>query len=206
MAYDATRPADTDLVKKSAELIRENFEELRKSGIVLAKPPLYGKGMPTASMGEKGDRYIDTMTGNHYYKNANGLWDINLSLDDKYKTISDVAVLEADIASIEEKFQQLTILCNSLCPYVVGEYRIMSRSELSDNGSDGWVKCDGGLYDPQKYPKAFAIYGTLFGGDGVNTFAVPSLKDKYNELDEDDWYPIYYTYTYVYIGRPGIDA
>lgn len=106
MAYNPAKPSDTDLVKKSAELIRENFEGLRTEGIVFAKPPLYGAGVPKASVGENGDRYIDTVNGNHYYKNTNGQWDLNLSLDDKYKTIKDVKTiveeLQAMIAATEQ--------------------------------------------------------------------------------------------------------
>lgn len=181
MAYNPTKPADTDLVKKSAELIRENFEELRKSGIVLAKPPLYGKGAPTASVGENGDRYIDVVTGNHYYKNFNGQWEPNLTLDDKYKTVKDVAVLEATMTAIEEKLQRIDLAVKSYCPYIVGEYKLMSHNDLSD----GWVRGDGSLYNPQKYPKAFAIYGTKHGGDGVNTFAVPDWRGDAIRINDD---------------------
>lgn len=81
MAYDPTRPADTDLVKKSAELIRENFEGLRNDGIVLAKPPLYGDGAPAANVGQTGESYIDARTGNQYLKNISGQWEAKLSLD-----------------------------------------------------------------------------------------------------------------------------
>lgn len=106
MAYDPTRPADTELVKRSAELIRGNLEGLRKDGIVFAKPPLYGAGEPKTSTGENGDRYIDTVTGNHYYKNIMGQWELNLSLNDKYKTIKDVKTiveeLQAMIAATEQ--------------------------------------------------------------------------------------------------------
>lgn len=107
MAYNPAKPSDTDLVKKSAELIRENFEGLRTEGIVFAKPPLYGAGAPKASVGENGDRYIDAVNGNHYYKNKSGQWDLNLSLDDKYKTIKDVKTiveeLQAMIAATEQE-------------------------------------------------------------------------------------------------------
>lgn len=58
----------------------------------------------------------------------------------------------------------------------------MSHNELSD----GWVKCDGGLHSPQKYPKAFAIYGTEHGGDGVSTFAVPDWRGDAIRINDDE--------------------
>lgn len=81
MAYDPTKPADTDLVKKSAELIRNNFEGLRNDGIVLAKPPLYGDGAPAINVGQTGASYIDAKTGNQYLKNASDKWEVKLSLN-----------------------------------------------------------------------------------------------------------------------------
>lgn len=112
MAYDPTRPADDDLVKKSAELIRENFEGLRKDGIVFAKPPLYGAGEPKASVGSNGDRYIDTVNGNHYYKNSEGKWLLNLSLEDKYETINDIKTivdeLKTMISATEQNIKKTT--------------------------------------------------------------------------------------------------
>lgn len=175
MVFDPTKPADLDLVKKSAELIRENFEGLRKDGIVIAKPPLYGTGSPKTSAGENGDLYIDTETGNHYYKNTNGQWDM------KYEAVKDVTALRAELSAAKESLLQLAGAFNCYCPYIVGEYKLMSHNELSD----GWVKCDGSLYNPQKYPKAFAIYGSEHGGDGVNSFAVPDWRADAIRINDD---------------------
>lgn len=183
MTYDPTRPADTDLVKKSAELIRENLEGLRKNGIVFAKPPLYEAGEPKASAGENGDRYIDTVTGNHYYKNFNGQWEPNLTLDDKYETIEGVTDIAAEIkalitSAVADCLKKVNMEYN---PRIIGEYKLVSHNELSD----GWVKSNGGLYNPQKYPKAFAIYGREHGGDGINTFAVPDWRADAIRVNDD---------------------
>lgn len=44
----------------------------------------------------------------------------------------------------------------------------------------GWLTCDGGAYNRTTYANLFALIGTTFGnGDGVNTFNVPDLRNKY---------------------------
>lgn len=42
----------------------------------------------------------------------------------------------------------------------------------------GWVPCDGALYDRTNatYTALFNAIGTIWGGDGVNGFAVPDLR------------------------------
>lgn len=89
MAYDKTRPRDDDFVKQSAKLIRDNFEGLRTEGIVFPKPTLYGAGAPAAALGETFDRYIDTATGNKYYKSPSG-WVRVTNLGSIYKTSAGV--------------------------------------------------------------------------------------------------------------------
>ncbi len=41
-----------------------------------------------------------------------------------------------------------------------------------------WKYCDGRLLKITEYPELFAIIGNHFGGDGVNNFAIPNLKDR----------------------------
>lgn len=44
----------------------------------------------------------------------------------------------------------------------------------------GWLTCNGGAYSRTNYANLFALIGTTFGnGDGVNTFNVPDLRNKY---------------------------
>ena len=42
----------------------------------------------------------------------------------------------------------------------------------------GWQFCDGRLLPISQYPAVFAILGTNYGGDGVNTFGLPDLRSR----------------------------
>lgn len=42
----------------------------------------------------------------------------------------------------------------------------------------GWAACEGQLLSLSQNNALFALLGTTYGGDGVNTFALPNLKDK----------------------------
>jgi len=42
----------------------------------------------------------------------------------------------------------------------------------------GFAKCDGQLLSVQQNPALFALLGTVFGGDGRNTFALPDLRSR----------------------------
>ncbi|MCL9999651.1 MAG: tail fiber protein [Erythrobacter sp.] len=42
----------------------------------------------------------------------------------------------------------------------------------------GWAFCDGRLLAIANYDTLFALIGTTYGGDGVNTFAVPDLRSR----------------------------
>ena len=42
----------------------------------------------------------------------------------------------------------------------------------------GWAFCDGTLYSIATYSTTFAILGTIYGGDGQVTFAVPDLRGR----------------------------
>jgi microcystin-dependent protein len=41
---------------------------------------------------------------------------------------------------------------------------------------EGWTECNGGLFPIQRFVTAFALLGNLFGGDRVQSFAVPDLR------------------------------
>lgn len=41
---------------------------------------------------------------------------------------------------------------------------------------DGFLPCDGSIYNISEYPGLFSIIGNDFGGDGKTTFAVPDLR------------------------------
>ncbi|MCB0704324.1 MAG: tail fiber protein [Saprospiraceae bacterium] len=42
---------------------------------------------------------------------------------------------------------------------------------------DYWKECDGSLLSTQEYNALFSIIGNKYGGDGVNTFALPSSSN-----------------------------
>lgn len=81
MAFFPDKPADSDEIRLGAKQIRDNFDGIINDGIVIAKPPLYGEGIPAANLGQAGECYIDTKTGNQYLKNASGIWELKLSLE-----------------------------------------------------------------------------------------------------------------------------
>lgn len=45
-----------------------------------------------------------------------------------------------------------------------------------DEDMPGFLPAEGGLYSPADYPEVFAKYGNRYGGDGINTFAMPNLQ------------------------------
>lgn len=40
----------------------------------------------------------------------------------------------------------------------------------------GWASCDGQTIDIKTYTALFAIIGTMYGGDGINTFRLPDWR------------------------------
>jgi len=52
----------------------------------------------------------------------------------------------------------------------------------------GWALCEGQLMSIAVYSDLFMLIGTLYGGDGVNTFALPDLRGRipvhYDDSDE----------------------
>ncbi len=43
---------------------------------------------------------------------------------------------------------------------------------------DGWHRADGSLLSIAAESMLFSLIGTTFGGDGINTFALPDLRDR----------------------------
>ncbi|MDP1663584.1 MAG: tail fiber protein [Methylobacter sp.] len=61
--------------------------------------------------------------------------------------------------------------------YYVGEIRAMAGL-VSGNAPQGWRKCDGSLLPVSQFQALFALLGTTYGGDGVNSFALPDLRSR----------------------------
>jgi microcystin-dependent protein len=58
-------------------------------------------------------------------------------------------------------------------PYV-GEIRVVGFSFAPVD----WALCDGQLLSIAQYEALFSLLGTTYGGDGVNTFALPNLQSR----------------------------
>ncbi|HTB21216.1 MAG TPA: tail fiber protein [bacterium] len=58
-------------------------------------------------------------------------------------------------------------------PYV-GEIRMFGGTFVPS----GWLPCDGSLLSIPEYQVLFTVIGTIYGGDGVNNFAVPDLRGR----------------------------
>jgi microcystin-dependent protein len=58
-------------------------------------------------------------------------------------------------------------------PYV-GEIRMFA----GNFGPAGWMLCQGQLLPISEYETLFNLIGTTYGGDGVNTFALPNLQSR----------------------------
>ncbi len=42
----------------------------------------------------------------------------------------------------------------------------------------GWAQCDGQLLSVAQYSPLFSLLGTMYGGDGVQTFGLPDLRGR----------------------------
>ncbi len=54
----------------------------------------------------------------------------------------------------------------------LGETRVFAFSFAPE----GWAPCQGQLLSIPEYEPLFQLIGTTYGGDGVDTFALPSAK------------------------------
>lgn len=58
--------------------------------------------------------------------------------------------------------------------YFIGEIRLFAGKYPPAN----WHLCDGSLLKISEYQALYAIIGVTYGGDGVNTFAIPDLRGR----------------------------
>lgn len=56
----------------------------------------------------------------------------------------------------------------------VGEIRLFGFPRIPT----GWFACDGSLQSISEYEVLYALIGTTFGGDGINTFGLPDLRGR----------------------------
>lgn len=57
----------------------------------------------------------------------------------------------------------------------IGEIRLMAIATFTP---EGWLLCDGSLYNVQNFQALYAIIGATYGGNGTSTFAVPDLRQR----------------------------
>lgn len=60
----------------------------------------------------------------------------------------------------------------------IGEIRVVAFASQRQDPPQGWLPCDGRTVSVQQYQVLFALIGTTYGGDGVNTFGLPNLNGR----------------------------
>jgi microcystin-dependent protein len=56
----------------------------------------------------------------------------------------------------------------------IGEVKLVAFGNIPI----GWAPCDGRLLSIAQYPELFSLLGSLYGGDGMRTFALPDLRGR----------------------------
>ncbi len=57
---------------------------------------------------------------------------------------------------------------------ILGEIRAFAGTYAPQN----WMFCNGNVLSIASYQTLYALLGTFYGGDGVNTFAIPDLRGR----------------------------
>ena len=65
----------------------------------------------------------------------------------------------------------------------------------------GWAFCHGQILQIKYYSALFSLLGTEFGGDGINTFALPDFRPRNNEGNL-----VYLNVGDVYEGKPYLET
>ena len=60
----------------------------------------------------------------------------------------------------------------------MGDYLGLIKLFAGNYAPQGWMICDGSLISVSQYADLFAVIRTMYGGDGVNTFALPDLRSR----------------------------
>ena len=64
------------------------------------------------------------------------------------------------------------------------ESYIGSVAEFAGNfAPKHWAPCNGQTLQIQHYNALFSVLGTIYGGDGMHTFALPDLNKDINDAD-----------------------
>lgn len=93
-----------------------------------------------------------------------------LTYPENWGEFGDVAISFA-VEESEKMLESYRVM--NFNPFPVGIIVPYASSTLPD----GYLLCDGGVYDPADYPELFAVVGYSFGGVG-SAFNVPNLIDR----------------------------
>ena len=66
-------------------------------------------------------------------------------------------------------------LINHIKPKIMDEYMGIIKMFAGTFAPRGWMFCQGQLLSIAQYQALYAIFGTTYGGDGMQTFALPNL-------------------------------
>lgn len=176
MAFDRTKPADTDYISASAANLRENFRALAED------TRLYGTGSPESSAGQNGWRYVDTATGDEYLK-VNNAWIKKTDLADLIRglflgTVSEDegvptgAIIESGSNANGEyiKFANGTMICQKSATTgdITTAWGTLYQSNASSTGTFPaafidkpycnmmWIQGGGGLSIPAMYEASWS--------------------------------------------------
>jgi len=58
------------------------------------------------------------------------------------------------------------------------EYVGMIKLFAGNYAPQGWALCNGQLLLPHRYQNLFSVIGTIYGGDGTQSFALPDLRGR----------------------------
>jgi microcystin-dependent protein len=61
-----------------------------------------------------------------------------------------------------------------LSDFFMGEIRAFAFDRIPR----GWMRCDGSVLQISTNQALFSLLGTFYGGDGIQTFALPDLRDR----------------------------
>jgi microcystin-dependent protein len=94
------------------------------------------------------------------------------------KDNADADLLDANASTQDSRLTALEARCTALenRPAVQEAVGSVKWWPTNLNFPPGFLICDGTWYVPSSYPDLFAVLSDAWGGDGVNSFAVPDLR------------------------------
>jgi len=71
-------------------------------------------------------------------------------------------------------FAIFTITAQAQADVILGEIRWVAF----DFAPQGWAKCDGSILQTNQNSALFSLLGTMYGGNGTTTFALPDMRGR----------------------------